>query len=219
MIILGDMELIVNNPDAAKCKIIAEIPRKNAFERVNWRLHPRMNSKEFKKNILCLKDENKSFKIGRSSKVSILKWRMSTTDEGLIPLSLNFWADADSSGTLTITAEYTNQYESSELKNVIITIPSTNEPEMSKCDGDYQYSKKDKELSWILGNINNDDTGSIEYTVDDMDNEDLYPISIHFEIDQTYSNIDIKSVNNIDESTNFEYSVKNCCIADKYQIQ
>jgi len=216
----GDMEVLVNDPDSTQCIIETNVnpSRKLDFGKPAWRLHPRMNSSEWKKGVLCLKDLQKKFRVGRSGKTSILKWRMATTDEDRLPLTLEFWPEQES-GAVTVNAQFTANVA---VKNAIITFPTptSQEPEISNCEhGDTSFYRNDQELQWILNDLEADDSGAIEYVVDDVDAEDLYPISIHFELEDTFSQIQVTKVRDIDDEQTFENSIRNSCVADKYIME
>eukprot|EP00486_Rosalina_sp_Unknown_P005034 CAMPEP_0201577854 /NCGR_PEP_ID=MMETSP0190_2-20130828/24412_1 /ASSEMBLY_ACC=CAM_ASM_000263 /TAXON_ID=37353 /ORGANISM="Rosalina sp." /LENGTH=506 /DNA_ID=CAMNT_0048010347 /DNA_START=256 /DNA_END=1776 /DNA_ORIENTATION=+ len=219
--IKGDMEVAVNDPSSTQCVIETNInpSKKLRFGKPTWRLHPRMNSSQWKKGILCLKDAQKKFRVGRSSKTSILKWRMTTSDDSNIPITIEFWPEAESNGTITVNAQYNC---SQPLKNVIITFPtpSRQEPEISNVDnGDTAFYRNDGEFQWILNDLEEDTEGSLEYVVDDVQLEDLYPVSVHFEIENTYSQIEIKDVHDVDDEQKYEHKAKGTCVAEKYIVE
>jgi len=218
--IKGDMEVAVNDPSSTQCVIETNInpSKKLKFGKPTWRLHPRMNSNKWKKGILCLKDEQKKFRVGRSSKTSILKWRMTTNDDENVPISIEFWPEAESNGTVTVNAKYITNIG---IKNVIITFPtpSNQEPEISDCsNGDTAFYRNDQEFQWILNDLEADNEGSLEYIVDDVQLDDLWPISVHFEMEDTYSQIQINNVCDVDGEQQFEHSVKGSCVAEKYVL-
>eukprot|EP01083_Nonionella_stella_P060735 158446_1 len=217
----GDMEVAVNDPSATQCVIQTNInpAKKLKFGKPTWRLHPRMNSSEWKKGILCLKDEQKKFRVGRSSRTSILKWRMTTQEDSHVPISIEFWPEAESDGTVTVNAQYTCNIA---LKNVIISlpVPSKQEPEITNCEnGDTAFDRRDEELQWILNDLEGETEGSLEYVVDDVQLEDLYPICVHFEIENTYSQIAIENIHDTDNEQQFENSVKGTCVAEKFILE
>ncbi len=59
-----------------------------------FKTHPNMNKELFSnENILGLKDPNRPFPTGQSGDaggVGLLKWRMQTTDESMVPLTSGF---------------------------------------------------------------------------------------------------------------------------------
>jgi len=216
----GDMEVVVNDPNATRCVIETNIDptRRLSFGKPAWKLHPRMDSSQWKRGVLRLKDLNKQFKVGRSAKQSILKWRMSTSDEEQLPLTLEVWPEQES-GSVTVNAQFT---ASASLKNAIITFPTKTrqEPEIASCEhGDTAFYRQDEELQWILNELEPDESGSLEYVVEDVDVEDLWPISVHFEMDRTYSEMEVIKVRDVDDEESFEHNVRNTCMAEKYIME
>jgi len=216
----GDMEVVVNDPDSTQCVIETNVnpKRKLDFGKPTWKVHPRMNSSEWKRGVLCLKDLQKKFKVGRSNKTAILRWRMATKDEDRLPLTIEFWPEQEA-GAVTVSAQFST---SAPLKNAIITFPTPTkrEPEISSCEhGDTAFYKTDHELQWILNDLEPDSSGSLEYVVEDVDVEDLWPISVHFEMEDTYSQIQVTKVRDIDDEQTFEHSLRNSCVAEKYIME
>ena len=213
------MEVCINNPDAGKAilkciKNDKKLKERFGGSKINWKLHPRMDTGLWKKNMLGLKDSDKSYRLGRNHKTSILKWRVNSEDENLIPLILEVWVE-NTSKNVTISAKYninsdilselieennSNNNENNQclLHNVIVTFPcanNNNQPEIKHVDGEYAYYKRDKEIQWILGDINNDNEdkteGSFEFIIDPCDIDDLYPVTVHFEMKSTFTNIQV----------------------------
>jgi len=220
--IKGDMEVAVNDPTSTQCVIETNMSpnaKHELFDKITWRLHPRMNSSKWKKGILCLKDAQKKFRVGRNSKTSILKWRMSTSDDQNVPIAITFWPEQESNGSVTVNA----QYECNKtMKNVVICFPTPTkeEPEVGSCEnGDTSFSRGDKEFQWILYDLEAGSEGSLEYVVEDVQLEDMWPIAVHFEIDSTYSEIEVKAVHDLDNENDFEFSAKGTCVTEKYIIE
>ena len=143
---------------------------------------------------------------------------MATKDEDRLPLTIEFWPEQEA-GAVTVSAQFST---SAPLKNAIITFPTPTkrEPEISSCEhGDTAFYKTDHELQWILNDLEPDSSGSLEYVVDDVDVEDLWPISVHFEMEDTYSQIQVTKVRDIDDEQTFEHSLRNSCVAEKYIME
>jgi len=220
--IKGDMEVAVNDPSSTQCVIETNMKpsaKHELFDKIAWRLHPRMNSTEWKKGILCLKDAQKKFRVGRNSKTSILKWKMSSSDDGNVPIAITFWPETESNGSVTVNAQYQCN---KALKNVCVVFPTptSEEPEVGTCDnGDTKFSRGDKEFQWILYDLEADTEGSLEYVVEDVQLEDMWPIAVHFEIETTYSQIEVKAVHDLDNENQFEFSAKGTCVTEKYLLE
>merc|ERR1740129_1069036 len=99
-----------------------------------------MDSARWKEGVLCLKDLGKKFRVGRASKTSILKWRMSTSDEEHVPITLQIWPEQESGGE-QMNATF-NVKEATPLKNVMIPFPTPakHAPEVANCEvGDTSF--------------------------------------------------------------------------------
>ena len=65
---------------------------------ISFKTHPNMNKELFaSENILGLKDPNRPFPTGQGSDagVGLLKWRMQSTDESMVPLTSGLILTAD----------------------------------------------------------------------------------------------------------------------------
>ncbi|QHO53609.1 Coatomer subunit [Arachis hypogaea] len=110
---------------------------------VSFKTHPNMNKELFaNENILGLRDANRPFPTGQSGDagIGLLKWRMQSTDEKMVPLIINCWPS--SSGNQT----YVNiEYEASsmfDLQNVVISVPLPalrEAPSVNQIDGEWRY--------------------------------------------------------------------------------
>uniref|UniRef100_A0A8B9NL18 Coatomer subunit delta n=1 Tax=Accipiter nisus TaxID=211598 RepID=A0A8B9NL18_9AVES len=88
---------------------------------VQLQTHPNVDKKLFTaESQIGLKNPEKSFPI--NSDVGVLKWRLQTTEESFIPLTINCWP-SESGNSCDVNIEYELQEESLELNDVIITIP------------------------------------------------------------------------------------------------
>merc|ERR1712087_1049505 len=146
------------------------------------RLHPRMDSSRWKEGVLCLKDLKKKFRVGRAAKTSILKWRMTSKDEESVPITLQIWPEEEGDGAVQMNATFAVK-EGMTLKNVMITFPTPTkrEPEVANCEvGDTSFYRSDEEFQWVLGELEGGSEGALEYMVEEVDIEDLWPISVHF---------------------------------------
>lgn len=113
----GTMSLVVNNDDDAYIRIqVASGPNK-AFQ---FKTHPNIDKAAYSsQNVLCLKDPSRPFPTG--SELGILKWRLQSKDEGLVPLTINCWPSV-SGGQSYVNIEYESTSDF-DLQNVQITIP------------------------------------------------------------------------------------------------
>lgn len=85
-----------------------------------FKTHPNIDKAlHMRENILGLKDPNRPFPTG--SPLGVLKWRMQTSDESMVPLSLNCWPSTSGDESyVSIEYESTSKFD---LQNVVITVP------------------------------------------------------------------------------------------------
>ena len=115
--IQGTMALTILKEDDAYIRVNIEGGKDKSFQ---FKTHPNIDKSLYgEDNILGLKDPSRPFPTG--SPLGILKWRMQSRDEAVVPLSINCWPSVSGGDT------YVNiEYEASptfELQNVVITIP------------------------------------------------------------------------------------------------
>jgi len=48
-----------------------------------------------------------------------------------------------------------------------------------------------RELRWHIGDVGDGDTGSLEFAIDDIGDENLYPVTISFDSETTYSGLKV----------------------------
>merc|ERR1712018_451400 len=79
-------------------------------------------------------------------------WKVQTTDESNIPLSINCWPSDNGQGGCDVNIEYELEQSQLELQDVVITVPiphGNGAPVVAECDGDYTYEKRGS-LLWQL---------------------------------------------------------------------
>ncbi|KAL2491103.1 Coatomer subunit delta [Abeliophyllum distichum] len=162
-----------------------------------YKTHPNINKELFSnENILGLKDPNRPFPTGQAGEgVDLLKWRMQSADESLVPLSINCWPSVSGNET------YVNmEYEASsmiDLQNVVISVPLPplrEAPSVRQIDGDWRYDSRNSILEWSIELIDSSNrSGSMEFVVPPVDASTFFPISVRFAATSTFS--DLKVVN------------------------
>ncbi|CAK9165403.1 unnamed protein product [Ilex paraguariensis] len=88
-----------------------------------FKTHPNINKDLFSnENILGLKDPNRPFPAGQAGDgVGLLKWRMQSVDESVVPLTINCWPSVSGNETyVSIEYEASSMFD---LQNVIISVP------------------------------------------------------------------------------------------------
>ncbi|KAK8314306.1 hypothetical protein V6Z12_D01G163400 [Gossypium hirsutum] len=164
-----------------------------------FKTHPNMNKELFSnENILGLKDPNRPFpsgSAGDAAGVGLLKWRMQSADESMVPLTINCWPSVSGNETYVSI-----EYEASamfDLRNVVISVPLPalrEAPNVRQIDGEWRYDSRNSVLEWSILLIDNSNrSGSMEFVVPPADSSVFFPISVRFSATSTYS--DLKVVN------------------------
>lgn len=111
------MSLVVNSDEDAFIRIVVQSGPNKGFQ---FKTHPNIDKNLYgSANVLGLKDPSRPFPTG--SELGILKWRMQTKDESLVPLSINCWPSV-SGGESYVNIEYESSSDL-DLQNVTIVIP------------------------------------------------------------------------------------------------
>ncbi|KAK3011014.1 hypothetical protein RJ639_011918 [Escallonia herrerae] len=145
-----------------------------------FKTHPNMNKELFSnKNILGLKDPSRPFPAGQSGDgVGLLKWRMQSVDESVVPLTINCWPSVSGNETYVSI-----EYEASsifDLQNVVISVPLPalrEAPSVKQIDGEWRYDSRNSMLEWSILLIDNSNrSGSMEFVVPPADSSVFFPV-------------------------------------------
>ncbi|KAK9677182.1 hypothetical protein RND81_11G126000 [Saponaria officinalis] len=163
---------------------------------VLFKPHPNINKELYaSENILGLKDPNRPFPSNQVDGVGLLKWRMQSTDESVVPLTINCWPSVSGSDTYVSI-----EYEASslfDLQNVVISVPLPairEAPNVTQIEGEWRYDSRNSILEWSIVLIDNSNrSGAMEFVVPASDSSAFFPISVRFTATNTFS--DLKVVN------------------------
>ena len=127
---------------------------------------------------MCVATQNaqKPFNMGQG--LGALRWRKSTSDDAMLPLSINCWPEAGRSQT-NVSVEYSLEREDMTLHNVVITIPlgTSDAPEFVAMCGTHRHNKRDGMLEWVIDVISADNaTGQLEFNISQTDEDVFFPL-------------------------------------------
>mmetsp|Transcript_30628 Transcript_30628/g.66846 ORF Transcript_30628/g.66846 Transcript_30628/m.66846 type:complete len:543 (-) Transcript_30628:189-1817(-) len=206
MEVQGTMALEVMNEDDAFIHIHIEAGANKGFQ---FKTHPNIDKGLYSRNnTLGLKDPNRPFPAG--SPLGVLKWRMQTNDESMVPLSINCWPSTSGNESyVSIEYEATNAFD---LAGVIISVPLPllrDAPVVNQVDGDFMYDPRKNALEWSIDLI--DDTnrsGSLEFVVPAADVDVFFPIEVSFSSKKTFCDVKVVGVTNVEggDAVKFAYS-------------
>ncbi|XP_062995086.1 coatomer subunit delta [Elgaria multicarinata webbii] len=186
---------------------------------VQLQTHPNVDKKLFtSESLIGLKNPEKSFPI--NSDVGVLKWRLQTTEESFIPLTINCWPSESGSGC-DVNIEYELQEEGLELNDVAIAIPlppGVGAPVIGEIDGEYRHDSRRNLLEWCLPVIDaKNKSGSLEFSIAGQPN-DFFPVHVSFVSKKNYCNIQVIKVTQVDGNSPVRFSTETTFLVDKYEI-
>ncbi|KAL6999923.1 hypothetical protein U1Q18_001076 [Sarracenia purpurea var. burkii] len=187
-----------------------------------FKTHPNINKELFSnENILGLKDPNRPFPTGQSGDgVGLLKWRMQSADESVVPLTINCWPSVSGNET------YVNiEYEASsmfDLQNVVISVPLPalrEAPNVRQIDGDWRYDSRNSILEWSILLIDNSNrSGSMEFVVPSADSSVFFPISVRFTATNTFSDLKVLNILPLKGGPSPKFAQRTILSTEDYQV-
>lgn len=187
-----------------------------------FKTHPNVNKELFSnENILGLKDPSRPFPTGQSGDgVGLLKWRMQSTDESILPLTLNCWPSVSGNETY-VNIEYETPAKI-DLQNVIISVPLPDLrdiPTVQQIDGDWRYDSRNSVLEWSIVLIDSSNrSGSLEFIVPAVDPSSFFPISARFTSSKTFSDLKVTNVLPLRGGATPKFSQRTQLVTDNYQV-
>ncbi|KAL6514710.1 hypothetical protein OROGR_020289 [Orobanche gracilis] len=134
------------------------------------------------------RDPSGSFSVGQTG---LMRWRMQSADESLVPLSISCWPTVSKKETsLKLAYEALKMFD---LQDVAISIPLPaimEEPRVPRIDGKWRYDPIKSILEWSIVLIDDSNrSGRMEFTIPEVDTSELFPISVRFTSSSTFSNL------------------------------
>eukprot|EP00798_Chlamydomonas_sp_ICE-L_P008070 gene8070-1312_t len=210
----GTMSLVVNNPGDAFISVAITAGANKDFQ---FKTHPNIDKAVYSaSNVLSLKDPSRPFPTG--SELGILKWRMVSKKDNLVPITINCWPSVSGDQSyVNIEYESTSTFD---LQNVVITIPLPGQsPSVNQIDGDWRYDSKRSVLLWTIELI--DDTnrsGSMEFVLPATDSESFYPVEVSFTSTKTFCDVHVDTVTNTNSEAPVKFSYKKFMGTSEYQV-
>lgn len=188
---------------------------------VLYKTHPNINKELYSnESILGLKDPNRPFPSGQGDGVSLLRWRMQSSDESIVPLTINCWPSVSGSDT------YVNiEYEASQLfdlQNVVISVPLPalrDSPNVTQVEGDWRYDPRNSVLEWSLVLIDDSNrNGALEFVVPAADSSVFFPISVRFTAINTFSDLMVTNIIPLKDGPPPKYAQRIQLLTENYQV-
>ncbi|KAK7106199.1 coatomer subunit delta-like [Littorina saxatilis] len=213
----GILKLRVTEDRVARIKVMTI---NNDNKGIQIQTHPNIDKKLFlATSQVSLKNPDKPFPLNQE--VGVLKWRLQTQDEALIPLSINCWPSESSSGC-DVNIEYELEQADMQLEDVVISIPcpsGAGSPTVGDCDGDNHYDGHKRVLQWSLPFIDaTNKSGSMEFSLNGGHPDDFFPVSVSFTSRKPYCDIQVTEVKQIDDDQPEKFSTEVAFYVEKYEI-
>ncbi|KAL5722364.1 hypothetical protein ACHQM5_005896 [Ranunculus cassubicifolius] len=192
---------------------------------IHLELHPKIDKDKFNKDrILAIKDFKEAKEPlprgGDAGGAKLLRWRMQSLDESMVPLTINCWP-SDSKNETCVSLEY-EATAMFDLQNVVISIPlpSLKEaPKITQVNGECKYDSQSSTLEWSMLLIDNSNhSGSMEFVVPRADSSVFFPICVRFTSQGTFSNMKVVNVVPLHGGPSANFSQKSRLIAESYQV-
>lgn len=214
----GDLQLRIS--DQALTKIKLDLLTNNNHG-VQFRTHPNVDKALFtNSSIIQLKDTSKRFPVNNS--IGVLRWRVASTGTehaDALPITFTVWVNRGSE-SITVTVEY-ELTGTDTLREVSVIMPyGATEPSVSSYDAVYEVAGDS--LQWNIGTVDTGNaSGSFEYEVmnADTDENELFPMSVHFSKTNPFVEVDVTGVSllEMDQEVDFVKEVKS--VSDGYSIE
>jgi len=216
---VGTVKLTVGNPDFARIRLqIAGFA--NAPKGTRFQPHPKIDKTAWiQRQVLALKEGDKGFPIGSGNAAPILKYKLSTTDANLCPIQVTFWPSQEN-GRTSVTAEY--QIESAAglaLRDCAIRVPCP-PPQVSHCDGRYQYDGASRALVWELGEVvEGGATGTIEWETEAVDADAFFPLAVTFTAPATLVGLGVAAITQSETDAAVDFDLRSALAVQSFTLQ
>ncbi|KAK6947193.1 Mu homology domain [Dillenia turbinata] len=189
-----------------------------------FKTHPNINKELFSnENILGMKDPERPFPSGQTGDaagVGLLRWRMQTVDESVVPLTINCWPSVSGNETyVSIEYEASSMFD---LRNVVISVPLPalrDAPNVRQIDGEWRFDSRNSILEWSILLIDNSNrSGSMEFVVPPADSSAFFPISVRFTAATTFSDVKVVNVLPLSGGPPPKFSQRTQLVTENYQV-
>ena len=101
-----------------------------------------------------------------------------------------------------------------------IPLGTSDTPVILNMDGTHRHSPSNQEMIWEIDLIDkSNSSGSLEFTIAQKNSEAFFPITVQFESQTLFCNIDVVNVRSADGSTPIQYGLQKSMGADEYMIE
>jgi hypothetical protein len=168
--------------------------------------------------------DNTGPKYGPNQEATLLCWRMTSSDSGDLPISINCWIPQATKQASTFSCEVELKRPEFVCETTILRIPLTSgkDIKVAQCDGTAEVFEREGYLQWTLDQLDADHNKcEIEFSVPVCDQDMFFPVSVTFEAPVTICNVDVSGVARIDDEGEEVplLSVVKLCSTNKFEIE
>ncbi|PWN21111.1 hypothetical protein BCV69DRAFT_282609 [Microstroma glucosiphilum] len=223
----GDLELKITDPAFAKVRLQLSEPSSSSYladaGELQYKTHPHVDKAVWSASrLITLKDVNRPFPVNQN--LGVLRWRLTSKDESLVPLSISCWPSVSGDGTGEVNVEFELEAKDLVMRNVVIAIPL---PEGAGQDltaeaavGGYSVDEESGLLLWTIDQVDAaNSSGSLEFTVSQgAEAADVFfPVNVNFVSEQTLSATKVESISSASGDT-VSWSSQQVLSADSYSV-
>jgi len=209
----GELSITLHDENNLKVNVHLNQGKNPAYQ---FKTHPNIDKTLYSKNnLLALKSGGKGYPV--NTPTGILKYRMVSTSEDALPLSVSVWP-VTSGGETVVTVEHEKKCKP-DLVDVVISIPIPGPAPVvgDMSSGTCDFDAKKNILYWRIPLIDSSDAGSLEFTVPAAKNQQFFPLNISFQSNKTLCDVSIVKMTD-EEEKDVKFSQQIEFVTSKFEI-
>jgi len=218
MEVKGDLQLLVSDPNYGKAVVPLKLGANPGFQ---FKTHPNINKQLWSSSSqLGLKDPARPFPPSQS--LGVVKWRMQTSDESLVPLSVTCWPTPSAADAFDVTLEY-ELSKDLELLDLLVSIPIPPDAQHTITSaevGQASYSRREGVLQWSVPLVDSTNaSATIEFSVAACGSPDaIFPINVSFSSRKTMCELEVTEVLSVDDNSPIPFASTTLMSVESYTI-
>ncbi|KAJ9113175.1 hypothetical protein QFC22_006014 [Naganishia vaughanmartiniae] len=228
----GDLDLRITSPEKSHLRLvlappparITSITASPGNKDLQFQQHP--NVGKFgpggagEEKTIALKNPERGFPINQG--VGVLRWRLSSKDESLVPININCWPSPRGDGKCDVNIEYELEALDMVLQDmkIMIPLPAGAFPEITSSTSNYTYDSVSSHLIWTTDEVSSGSpSGSLEFVVDipGDDTGVFYPVQVGFVSAQSLAGVSVARAEVVD-GEQAEFSHETVLSVDQFEI-
>lgn len=241
----GDLDLRIASAEATK--VVLSLAHSDAYGNdLQFKTHPRIDKKAWTDSQrIQLRDTKQGFPVRQG--LAVLKWRLTTKDESVVPLSskaepvctacqslanpvplVNCWPSPTDNGTMDVNIEYelTSEDPSIVLKNIIISIPLPDGADPSNVNAaegtTWTLDNASNSLNWLISEVDASNessrNGVLEFNVPGDDTSAVFPVAVDFVAQRGLCGVEVSAVKAVEGGADVPYSTETLLSTDDFAI-